>query len=298
MTLRSARYALLAMALAAPLGAATVAESFPLLTSGFLATATVADLPAGVILQTPGITITEKDLATARGRMSAALRPEVERRPFALLDSLATDRLLEAEGEAWCREHKLDLLGEDARGMYLTSLAAGVKVPDAEVEAFYRDNKEVMGGATLEQARGNIRGALLQQARQQAVVDALGRLAARRSIKLSRGWLDEHYQAELSNPVDAARRSGRPSLVEFGGEGCEPCMRMAPILARLREDHAGKLNVVTSTMNEAPVLAARFGVVYIPVQLIFDRNGKERFRHVGFCPEATLRARLAELGVK
>jgi len=44
------------------------------------------------------------------------------------------------------------------------------------------------------------------------------------------------------------------------------------------------------------VLGSRFGVRTIPLQVFFDRDGKEVFRHVGVFPEAQIRAKLSELG--
>jgi len=47
-----------------------------------------------------------------------------------------------------------------------------------------------------------------------------------------------------------------------------------------------------------PVLAARYGIGSIPVQVLFDKDGKERFRHVGFFPQDEIEKKLAEMGVK
>lgn len=44
--------------------------------------------------------------------------------------------------------------------------------------------------------------------------------------------------------------------------------------------------------------AARYGVQSIPVQIFFDKDGREVFRHVGFFPKDQITAKLAEMGVK
>ena len=46
------------------------------------------------------------------------------------------------------------------------------------------------------------------------------------------------------------------------------------------------------------VLASRYGVQTIPVQVFFDASGKEVFRHTGFWPQEELEKKLAEMGVK
>jgi len=66
----------------------------------------------------------------------------------------------------------------------------------------------------------------------------------------------------------------------------------------LGDELKGKANVLFVDVRKEKVLGSRFGVRTIPLQVFFDRNGKEVFRHVGVFPEARIRARLAELGVK
>jgi thioredoxin 1 len=45
-------------------------------------------------------------------------------------------------------------------------------------------------------------------------------------------------------------------------------------------------------------LAARYGIQSIPVQIFFDKDGKEVFRHVGVFPQEEIEKKLAEMGVK
>jgi len=98
--------------------------------------------------------------------------------------------------------------------------------------------------------------------------------------------------------VDKARASGKPSMVDFGASGCRPCEMMVPILADLKKKFEGKLNVEFVHVREEQVLAARYAIQAIPVQVFFDKDGKEVFRHVGFFPQAEIEKKLAELGVK
>lgn len=102
----------------------------------------------------------------------------------------------------------------------------------------------------------------------------------------------------MDNPVDQARLSGKPSLVEFGAAGCGPCDMMRPIIERIKKNFAEKLNVVFAHVRETPILVARFGIRSIPVQVFFNKKGEEVFRHVGFYAEEDLLKQLAHLGVK
>jgi thioredoxin 1 len=92
--------------------------------------------------------------------------------------------------------------------------------------------------------------------------------------------------------------SGKPTMVEFGATGCIPCDMMKPILDKLRKNYPDRLNVVFVHVRENQILGARFGIQSIPVQVFYDRNGEEVFRHVGFYAEADVLKQLVKLGVE
>jgi thioredoxin 1 len=46
------------------------------------------------------------------------------------------------------------------------------------------------------------------------------------------------------------------------------------------------------------ILAARYGIQSIPVQIFFDKDGKEVLRHVGFWPQEEIEKQMAKMGVK
>jgi thioredoxin 1 len=73
---------------------------------------------------------------------------------------------------------------------------------------------------------------------------------------------------------------------------------MAPILESLRREYEGKANVIFVHVGEQQVLASRYGIRAIPVQVFFDRSGQEVSRHVGFFAEDDIKAKLREAGVK
>jgi thioredoxin 1 len=72
---------------------------------------------------------------------------------------------------------------------------------------------------------------------------------------------------------------------------------MAPILEDLKAEYEGRLNVLFVHVREDPVLAAVYGIESIPVQVFFDKAGKEVFRHVGFFARDEIEKKLSELGV-
>ncbi|MBS3731405.1 MAG: thioredoxin family protein, partial [Desulfobacterales bacterium] len=72
---------------------------------------------------------------------------------------------------------------------------------------------------------------------------------------------------------------------------------MQPILDQMRKDYPDSLNVVFVHVGENQMLAARFGVRSIPVQVFYDENGKEVFRHTGFLAKDKVYRQLAKIGV-
>ena len=57
---------------------------------------------------------------------------------------------------------------------------------------------------------------------------------------------------------------------------------MAPILARLKQEYAGKFEVELIDVWKDESAGKKYGVEIIPTQIFFDAQGKELFRHSGF----------------
>jgi len=117
------------------------------------------------------------------------------------------------------------------------------------------------------------------------------------STEISASWLKKYAALAGVNPVDKARASGKPSLVDFGSVGCRPCDMMAPILDTLREKYKEKLNVLFVHVGQEQILASRYGIQSIPVQIFFDKTGKEVHRHLGFFPQSEIENLLSDMGI-
>ncbi|MBL7154613.1 MAG: thioredoxin, partial [Phycisphaerae bacterium] len=62
--------------------------------------------------------------------------------------------------------------------------------------------------------------------------------------------------------------------------------------------YEGKVNVLFVHVKEKPILAGRYGVQTIPLQIFFDKSGKEVFRHTGFFSEEEIEKQLLKMGAK
>jgi thioredoxin 1 len=92
--------------------------------------------------------------------------------------------------------------------------------------------------------------------------------------------------------------NGLPRLVDLGATSCMPCKMMAPILDELEQEYEGRLEVVFIDVWENRAAAKTYGITTIPTQILYDAEGQERWRHVGFIGKAEILAAIDEAGVE
>lgn len=273
----------------------TIEDLYPGLASDSLQRATTARLPKGTLLAAGDLVIKESELTRAINQSEPAVRRQLAKNAFFLLENLATKRLLLQE--AYQSGHKK---GGDEDPIIRNFISEKIKIApisEEELKQFYAQNKEMMGGASWEQVQEGLKRHLAQQKKQEAFDRYIQTLGQRTAIRLNQDWVKKQSLLALDNPVDRARRSGNPTMVEFGATGCIPCDMMTPILADLKKKFPGKLNVVFVHVGQEQILGARFGIQTIPVQVFFDKTGREFFRHTGFFPQAEVEKKLSQMGL-
>ncbi len=100
-------------------------------------------------------------------------------------------------------------------------------------------------------------------------------------------------EIELTNDNFAAEvlQSELPVLVDFWATWCGPCKMLAPTVAEVATEYAGRVQVGKVNVDNAPELAARYGITSIPALLLFNKGEVVR-TSVGFVPKADVVAML------
>ena len=75
-------------------------------------------------------------------------------------------------------------------------------------------------------------------------------------------------------------QSSLPVVVDFWAPWCPPCRVIAPILAELAGEYAGRLTIAKVNIDEQQRSMIRFGIQGAPTLIIF-KDGKEVDRLVG-----------------
>jgi thioredoxin 1 len=84
----------------------------------------------------------------------------------------------------------------------------------------------------------------------------------------------ENVVAVTDSTFDATiKNASIPVLVDFWAEWCMPCRMMAPVIAELAHDYAGKAMFAKINVDENPETAERFNVASIPFFIVF-KNGQ------------------------
>ena len=82
-------------------------------------------------------------------------------------------------------------------------------------------------------------------------------------------------------------QSEKPVLVDFWAEWCGPCHAVSPILDKIAEERADELKLVKGNIDENQGLAQRYGVMSIPMMVLF-KNGEPAAQTVGAMPKGAL----------
>jgi len=123
------------------------------------------------------------------------------------------------------------------------------------------------------------------------VATLAGWLLTRRSGKIREIPLDRGADPDTAD-LDLSR-SG-PTIVHFSAPWCGPCDRVRRVVGQVCED-MGDVAHLEIDLDANPATARRFSVLSLPTTLIFDIDGRQRYRASGVPKAADLRSALQPL---
>lgn len=91
--------------------------------------------------------------------------------------------------------------------------------------------------------------------------------------------------------------AGLVTMIDFGAHKCIPCKMMAPIIAELQKEYAGRASIIFIDVREQRWQAKRFDIRSIPTQVFYDKEGNEVGRHIGFLDKKSIISIFEQLGV-
>lgn len=272
----------------------TLGETYPEFSEGVLKSAKLEKMDKGLLLKADGFEIKDSFIKESLGQLAPEVQKDLKKNLLFLLDQEAMEKLIMRDAKSL--GIATEPPNEQMFQAYIDRVTKGVTVPEIAAKTFYDENKDMVGGMPFDQVKESILGLLLQQKKQEALQAHIQDIAQKAQMHLNEDWVKKQVAMAGDNPLDRARLSGKPTMVQFSASGCAPCEMMKPILKKLKKKYAETINIVYIPVMEHQMLANRFNVRAVPVQVFFDKEGKKVNQHMGFMAEADIVNQFKKMG--
>ena len=115
-----------------------------------------------------------------------------------------------------------------------------------------------------------------------------------RLLTLRAGMLKAATEASNVDTSDLGLSSTGPTVLHFSADWCGPCAAVRRVVDEVCKDLPGVAHVEID-MDANPEAARRLSVMSLPTTLIFDTDGRPRYRTTGVPRAADLRSALEPL---
>ena len=170
-----------------------------------------------------------------------------------------------------------------------------------EVEAFYKQYKDRMGGKSLKEVAPAIEQYIREAKQQEALGQFLEELRKNAKVEINQERLQKIAakppEMNTEEELKQALASGKPVLVDFGANSCLPCRQMRPVLKEIGTEYSEKTKVLTIDVYKNQNLAREYKILMLPTLVFFDSKGKEVFRNVGLMEKEKIVGKLKEIGM-
>ena len=104
--------------------------------------------------------------------------------------------------------------------------------------------------------------------------------------------------AQNKGPKAPTVAKSLPRMLDLGRNECMPCKMMAPILAELKREYAGIIDIEYINVAKDPDAMKKLGLSLraVPFQIFYDASGKVVKRHYGYMSKEEILNAFKELG--